>query len=177
MSDKEQRIIIFDGPDRCGKTTIAQELSRRLDIPYFKYKGETKAFATDPSHFMNVMKFAEPYFIDYLQDSNTSIIIDRGYPSEWIYSQIFGRQTDMDALFNVDRGFSNLKTKILIPFRSEYIQGDDRFKTITPERLAEIDQMCMKFIKWSSCETLRFCVDDEDLEREIEEIYSFLGVT
>ncbi len=36
--EKKQQIIIFEGHDRSGKTTIAQALADNLKIPYFKVK-------------------------------------------------------------------------------------------------------------------------------------------
>lgn len=172
MSDRTD-IIIFDGPDGCAKSTMAKELASRFEISYFKYEGEWAAFEKDPTHFVNVMKYAEPYFLDYLRQSQVSVVIDRGYPSEWVYSQAFDRPTDMRALREVDKGFAALKTKIIIPFRKKYI-ADDRFDAITPEMLERIEDLYRDFIDWSECECMTLFVDDEDLEREMTEIFSFV---
>ena len=35
-------LIIFDGPDNSGKTTIAQALAKEIEYPYFRHRGTNK---------------------------------------------------------------------------------------------------------------------------------------
>ena len=41
-----QQIIIFEGPDGCGKTNISTSLSKDIRVPYFKNKDEWKFFSS-----------------------------------------------------------------------------------------------------------------------------------
>jgi len=170
-----QRIIIFEGPDRCGKSNIAQELSKRLDIPYFKNKRESKFFKADPGYFVKALKYADPYFISYLQQTKASIILDRSFPSEWVYSQAFNRETNLDILRMVDGLYAGIGAKIIIPTRKDYaLCSPDQFEEIDKEMLVKLDGLYTDFESWTSCETKRINVDDEDLERELSEIMPFL---
>ena len=63
MSRDKQRIIIFEGPDGCGKTNIAAELSRRLNIPVFKNDQEWSHFGTQDAaeYFRLTAKYSYPF--------------------------------------------------------------------------------------------------------------------
>lgn len=169
-------VVIFDGPDKCGKTEMATELSRRLGIPYFKNTAEWDAFAKSPDYFANAMKYGDDYFYRFLRDTGISCILDRSYPSEWVYSRVYKRKTFGDALKKVDTIASSFGTKIIIPYRSSYLGMKDDIHEIGEEELVELHREYNAFSKWTRCDALNLCVDDENLEREISEICKFLGL-
>jgi len=172
FAKKKQNIILFEGADMVGKTEIAKELAKKLDIPYFKNTGEWKSFLDPKDYFVNTLRYAEPYFLSYLKQTEASVILDRSYPSEWVYSKAFGRETDDNALAAIDQKFHDLGAKIIICHRSTY-KGikDDRFPDkLGSEKLEEIDRLYDKFSAWTRCSVIRLLVDDEDLEREIKDI-------
>lgn len=173
MLKTKQKVILFDGPDGCGKTNMGQELSRRLDIPYFKNKKESMFFENDPSYFANALKYGDSYFCDYLKQSGASIILDRSFPSEWVYSKAFNRKTDDKMLKLIDSLYSDLGLIILSPYRSSYNHVVDAFASIDSKKLEEIHNLYIDFSKWTTCRMHRFCVDDENIEKQMEFI---LGV-
>ena len=160
----EQRIIIFDGPDGCGKTNIAQELSALSGITYFKNEDEHRYFRSDPSYFINAIRYVDRYFTSYLEKSGSSIILDRAWPSEWIYSQAMDRETDMETLRELDIRHAKLGTTIIIPFRSDYSGVDETYPELQSQ-LQNLDRLYRKFAEWSQCRTIMINVDDEDLKR------------
>lgn len=164
------------GPiDRCGKTSISTELSKRLGIPRFKNDRESMFFENDPDYFVHALKYGDPYFVSYLKQSGASVILDRSFPSEWVYSRAFNRHTSHDMLRMVDTMYANVGAKIVIPYRSSYIGiHDNQFKSIDTEMLTKIDGLYHDFSKWTSCKTLRLCVDDEDIDAQIEELLIFV---
>src|SRR4030067_538019 len=163
-----QHVIIFDSPDRTGKTEISVELSKRLGVPRFKNHREGMFFERDPGYFCKALRYGDPYFVSYLKQTGASVILDRSFPSEWVYSQAFNRPTSMDILRMVDTMYAEIGAKIIIPYRSSYhgIQ-DDQFKILDGPKLQKIDDLYNEFVKWTSCDVLRLCVDDEDLQREV----------
>lgn len=169
-----QHVIIFDGPDGCGKTNIATELSKQLGVPYFKNKREAKYFENDPGYFIKALKYGDPYFCSYLQQTHASVILDRSFPSEWAYSQAFGRETNMDMLRMVDGLYAGIGAKIIIPYRSSYAEVNDVFKAIDEPALVKLDGLYREFVKWTTCDVKMICVDDEDLGREMAEIIPFV---
>lgn len=175
MNDVGQLVVCFDGPDGCGKTNMAQELSRRFNVPYFKNKLEFMFFDQDPGYFYRAMKYADPYFCGYLKQTRASVILDRSFPSEFVYSQALDRPTDMKMLRIVDELYAGVGLKIVCPFRTDYSKVKDQFAVIDREKLETIHELYAQFCEWTKCDVLRFCVDDEDLERQMSLIMPFVS--
>lgn len=170
-----QRVIIVEGPDQCGKTQISKELARRLQVPYFKNSDEHKYFLSDPGYFINAVRYVDTYFTSYLEASGASVVLDRAWPSEWVYSQVLGRNTDMSVLRELDRRHSQLGTVIVIPTRSSYAGIRDDYDAVS-KNLQRIHDVYLKFAAWTTCRVLELNVDDENLEREISVIMEGLNV-
>lgn len=169
-----QIVVAFDGPDGCGKTNMAHELSRRLGVPYFKNQRELMFFENDPGYFVRAMKYGDPYFCSYLKQTGASVILDRSFPSEWVYSKAFNRSTDENMLRIVDEMFADVGMRIIIPYRSSYEHVVDQFDSINQAKLDQIHQLYEQFCDWTKCDVLRFCVDNENLDEQMNLIIPFL---
>ena len=174
MRDK-QWVIIFDGPDGCGKTNIGQALSKAMGIPYFKNDAEHRFFRSDPHYFVHAVRYVDTYFTSYLENTGASIILDRAWPSEWIYSQALDRGTDMDVLRSLDDRHTKLNTMIISPFRSSYAGVNEQYEEVK-DRLVVIDDLYRQFTDWTNCHVLRINVDTEDLQHQLREILDFIQV-
>jgi hypothetical protein len=172
---KKQHVIIFDGPDMCGKTEMANELSKVIQAPYFKNESEWEYFENDPSYFRNALLYGDTFFYSYLQQCSASVILDRSYPSEWVYSKAFMRVTNEKVLKEIDKKAYSVNAKIIIPYRTTYEGLEDQFSSITPKRLKEIEGLYRKFSEWSLCDTLLLNVDSEDLKEEMPQIIKFIN--
>ena len=172
---KKQKILIFEGPDGCGKTNIARGLEDIIGVPYFKNESEWACFEDDPSYFINAITYGDPYFLSYLEQTGASVIMDRWYPSEWVYSKIFNRPTDYDVLRMIDDRAAAMGSKIVIPFRTCYDDVVDQFKSINPSVLRNVEEMYRMFSDWTRCDTFFLNVDDENISRELTEVLNFLG--
>ena len=113
-------IINFAGSDKSGKTEIAKELSRRLGIPYFKNQQEIVNFKDDEDYFRKVLKYGCPLVIDLLGQMQASVIFDRNYACEWVYSRAMNRVTYPDILRRIDDAYAKLNSVTIICTRSNY---------------------------------------------------------
>lgn len=168
---------IYDGPDRNGKTEMAKELSRLIGAPYFKNKNEFGAFMDmDSEYFVSTLIYAEPFFCDFIDQSNGSFIMDRGFASEWCYSKAFDRPSNDSWIRRVDEKYASLGTKIVIPVRSSYVGRSDPESggKIDDSKMELLDSLYRQFSKWTTCDCLILNVDDEDLAREMKETIEFL---
>lgn len=174
---KNHVLLALEGPDQCGKTQIAAELSRQLGIPVFKNSGEWFTDLRDPSYFKNLLTYGATFLADFLCQTKPSAIMDRNYASEWVYSRHFGRATNEQALRKVDEKFAEAGGKIVICRRKSY-NGirDDLHSYIDSHELKGLDSLYQEFEKWTKCEVLTVWVDDENLERETLEIREWLRV-
>lgn len=173
---KPQTIIIIDGPDMTGKTQIAKAMSRILSIPYFKASSEHATYLGSQELFLDQLVHADPRMLDFLTQTKHSVIFDRAYPSEWVYSQLLDRPTNDDQLLMLDAGYTAIGAKLIIPVRSSYegIVDDIDPKGLDSLKLQELHDLYMDFSEWTDLETLILNVDDEDLVRETQDIQDFL---
>ena len=173
---RQQEVIFLGGPDRCGKTNIGRQLSILSGIPLFKPKEEHEVYLNNKDHFVQTLRWADPRVADFVGQTGQSVIFDRGYPCEWVYSRVFGRETDERALAKLDCLWKSLGAKIIVCNRSSF-RGivDDIDPGIDEGVLMKIQAEYDNFIEWTSCDVLKLNVDDENLDREIAEIAEFLG--
>lgn len=174
---EDQRVLLCGGPDRCGKTNILKELERRTGIPYFKATTERSNFVSSQERFINELRYADPRVADILYQTGWSMLIDRGYMCEWVYARFFDRPTDMKALRVMDNEYKKIGAKILICTRKSFagIQ-DDLDPRIDEQALTRISGLYEEFSRWTKCKTHTLFVDDEDLEREVNEVLTYLEV-
>jgi deoxyadenosine/deoxycytidine kinase len=173
---RKQKIIVYDGMDRCGKTEMAKELSHRIGVPYFKNGAEHTHFLKNPEYFINAIRYVDTYFTSYLESSGASVILDRAYPSEWVYSQALNRPTDMGILRELDERHCALGTRIIIPYRQNRDRVVDDYEVVN-KNIQKIHDLYHEFFKWTKCKTLMLQVDHEDLELEMKDTMQFLEET
>jgi len=172
---EQQWVITFGGPDRCGKTTIAKELSRQTGIPYFKPTNQKWFAMNDPKVFEQQTRWAEPKLLDFLKQTGHSVIMDRGYPCDWVYSGVLRRETAWDTIVALDNGYAELRAANIFTLRKDYTGWkDDSWTEIDEQRLADLHKRYEQWAFLSSTPTLVMYVDDEDLPKQINSIINFL---
>ncbi len=177
---RKQTIVMFVGADMCGKTQIVKELSRITMIPSFKATSEHTTFLGSrvavSDQFLNQLRFADPRVFDLLRQTGHSVIFDRAYPCEFAYSNVLGRETDMSMLKHVDESWASIGAFIVFCQRSSYAGiKDDLDPSIDEHRLQQLHDAYVEFSKWTKCKLLNLNVDDENLEREVNEVMKFIG--
>lgn len=175
MKKDKQIVTIVVGPDMTGKTQIAKALSQKLNIPYFKNENEN--FGDKKDFFINSLRYFAPPLASFIKQTGQSVIIDRGHPCEWVYSQVFKRETDMQALTQVDQAFADLGAIIIFCWRTKHLRDDDAHPDIlNTSKLAELQEKYREFCRWTKCKVIPLCVDDEDLKREVDDILALTGL-
>lgn len=142
--------ILVVGPDRVGKTTIVRHLSRMLGIPSFKCPAE-KAIFRDGGRSSLAFDYTLTHF---LTQTGYSFISDRAYPCEWVYSKVFGRETDVPLLERIDRMHANLGTRILYLFSSEEPREEDDL--VPQERYWDVEGQYRSFCEWTDCKVIAY---------------------
>lgn len=87
-------IIIFEGPDKVGKTTIAKKFCGLLGANYFKYHAQ-QSFLTDKELRPDLAtSLIADFFLDFLHqvEMREVLVCDRGAPSEYVYSRALKRE-------------------------------------------------------------------------------------
>lgn len=164
-----QKIVIFDSPDGTGKTNIANGLSKKIGVPYFRM--DTQHDNWRKKRFQEALEFDQTYIASFLRQTHGNVIMDRAYPSEWVYSKVFKRETNEQVLERVDREFAQMGAYIIVPLRRDY--ANNREDEVVPkEKLQALHDTYLAFCQWSRCTTIKIFVDDfsDDLEKELAAI-------
>ena len=169
--------VAFIGPDMTGKSNIAAELSNRLCVPVFKNSGEWKTELNSEDYFLNLLRFGGPFLMDFIKQTDVSVILDRFYPCELVYAKAFERETDTNTVEWMDKQFSETGGKFIICLRKDYtgLVDDVYPDALPPEMLERLDTLYRKFSETTSCECLTLYTDDRDLDKQISTIIEFLG--
>ncbi len=171
-----QLVLLCGGPDRCGKTNILRELERITGVPYYKAGNEHRNFLFSQDYFINELRYSDPKMVDFLYQTGASVLVDRAYMCEFSYAQFFNRNTDMQMLRELDASYARLGAKILICTRRSFVGiQDDLSPQIDEHALQKLSDLYMTFVKWTKCQTYVLYVDDENLDREVNEVLEFVG--
>ena len=166
-----QKIIIIDGIDKVGKTTIAAALSKEIGIPVFKRKNVKKNY-----DFIVDLFYSIESYLQFLEQTRYSVIFDRLYPSEYAYSRALGRITSLAKIIDIDKRFSALGAYMIILNKSIDKHLNDEIIPI--ELYDKINDGFMTFVnKYTFCKTLILNTSDENLEKQLEQIKDFISWT
>lgn len=155
---KNQHLIIVEGVDRSGKSTIGKLLAQSLQIPYFKPANDKDALK-DNDRTSKMLRICDPYMVDFFKQTKFSAVIDRHFPSEWCYSHVLGRETDEEGVWESDRLFSEIPAKILIFKRKSYEGVSDDDPRLNQEMLEKLSKQYNEFSVKSKCHVITFEFD------------------
>jgi len=92
-------IIVFEGIDCCGKTTLANYVSRKYNIPiYNRYKYTNKKEWENMMNLQHIIEINEINLLKHIDRANVNIILDRFIPTFVIYHKIFKRKSDISYI-------------------------------------------------------------------------------
>ena len=169
-------LLIIDGVDMTGKTQIGRTLSSMLNVPYFKHSNEWRQFEGEQEFFKKSLQYGATFVVDFIEQTGVNAIMDRFTPSEYVYSRLLLRPTDLSVLEDLDQRLAKMGAKQVICRRKNYIQADDRYpELLTVDKIRRADTLYEKFIDWTRVPTFTLWVDDEDIDRECDEVIKFLG--
>jgi len=166
----KQQLIIFEGPDLCGKTNIAEAVSRRLGIPVYKSGREHDLFHDKDSQYLT-LKYGNYEMIKILETTRASIMFDRFFPSEWVYSQVYDRTRDLGLVMEFDEYWASLGGKIIWLDKLE-MDGTDEL--IEQSRYNEIRHKYQQYMSLTNCDVFRLDTSDRNLENQVNKICNFI---
>ncbi len=172
----KSKLIIFEGVDRSGKTSIAKELAKILEIPYYKNSSERNQKRRGETKLMT--QYAVPYLFDFLEQVPSDFIMDRNWPSEWCYGQVEKRDIDLEQIRLVDDWAANaFDTALIICYKTKYDEKNFIDEMTKFERVPQLVQKYHEFIKWTHVQNvLPLDTTAFDLDAQIGTILQFLDL-
>jgi hypothetical protein len=156
----KQRVLCVCGSDMQGKSTLVTQISKLSNICSYKAKNEQLDFVSSQNKFLQHLYWSDTRQLDLLEQTKFSMIMDRGWPCEWVYSRFYNRITDDEQLFKNDARYAALGTNIVFCYRTSYdgLQ-DDLDSNLTGENLQKIHNLYEEFLKLTKCKVTRVCLD------------------
>lgn len=169
---RKNAILIFVGPDKSGKTTIAKEIVKIYDFFYFKnnhdkyFKGENN---------LPTLYSEANLILCFLKQIDIPIIIDRGYPCEAAYATVFNRKTDVDFLLKVDNEFCKFERfYIIFCFKDSYYEQDELYDDINKQ--IALKNAYFNFLMHCKTNILYLNTTDMILSNQINKIKEFVSL-
>lgn len=161
------KIIIVEGPDSVGKSTISKELAKILGAKRFRNRNDVKNFyAKTPDITIAEMM----YLVDFLgQTGEGTLVLDRFHPTEYVYSKVFGRERNEKAVEEMDTRLKSLNACIVYCYKNEYRKYEDQF--IEFEKIEELKAEYISYLtNVTKLPTVWLNTASENLEHQILEI-------
>ena len=167
--------LIIEGHDGAGKTSLSKALSAKLDVPLYKCSKERTRMhlANNGANAkLNILRFGIREQLDLIQQCNISVIYDRFFPSEWVYSHILERQTSDELVFEYDEWWSELSGKIIFLYK-DFVEEQDEL--IQSSLLDSIKNRYVEYSKLKQCKFLFLNTTDKNVDNQLTKIISFLN--
>ena len=174
--DVKNKIILFEGFDNTGKTTIAKELSKLLRFQYFKNPAEKERFGI-PDLIDKEAMIEARYLVNLLEQvffEGLGIIFDRNIPSHFVYSKAFNRKFNLAGIIEIDKKLAELGAVIIFCYKTKILNYSDSL--VDESKSEQVNSLYYKYFSMSKMKYLFLNTDDEDLKRQINTILSFLGL-
>jgi hypothetical protein len=113
-------IVVVEGPDKVGKSTIVDHLRRKLGLQVFKS-------STSPLYgqTLAVSQAEDVITMRMLEALRPNMLFDRFFPSEYAYGLACERDIDVETLLRLDRQLARLEHVCLYVDHEPYAEDPD----------------------------------------------------
>ncbi|RPI82238.1 MAG: hypothetical protein EHM34_07255 [Nitrosopumilales archaeon] len=111
--------LMFEGCDRCGKSSVAQSVSKQIQWPIIKI--DTGSFVREgvPIGSTNLERIMRAFNQTVSQFKDSNFILDRGFVSTQVYSKAYKRFYNTDY---IDSIINNMKDTMLVVWLDSPLQ-------------------------------------------------------
>jgi thymidylate kinase len=165
-------VIIIEGPDRSGKTTVAELVANHFGTEVFMTNSR-ECFADLKNDSSNLAKFNYyiAKFIENLQASDSlgkPIIIYRSFLSEMVYASLFTRKTHNQANNSTDDCFNLMNATVyLLQNKKALTYGDDFLSDSEVRRSIRLFDKYKSYVK---TELIEIDTYDREVTAYVQEI-------
>ena len=115
-------ILIFEGHDKAGKSTIAKSFASIFGHQYFKHGRQANSFYQ--KHNREFIFYEALLLLDFLSQVKVNVVIDRHIPSEYVYGVVNKREINFDLIKKIDTKWADLGAKLVI-CEKQYFKEDE----------------------------------------------------
>jgi len=163
----KQTIIILIGHDTSGKSSIAKELSKKLNLPIWKMK--------TPKHFWDpivAQRYSQETITQITEQTNVSYISDRGFPCDWMYSKLFARSFDYEKAIDTDIRFSKMNTLIVLCYKTKdkFLHDEEDKDFVSINDYQKMTNIYLDYLNQTQCRYIKINTNNENITNQINEI-------
>mgnify|MGYP003402944588 FL=1 len=174
----KHNIIYVCGPDHTGKTEISKALAQKINGTRFKASSEHETLISHADKFSIQTAICEPRQIDLITQIGAKVVFDRGWPCEFAYGNILERKVDLQSIFHIDELAYKANAIVIVCWRSSYkFIVDDLNIRLAGDMLSKIELEYRRLATMCKTPFIFVNVDDENLDREINDIVVKLNAT
>lgn len=130
-------ILLFEGWDKAGKTTLSKKVQNELNFQYFK---SAKEISSDVD-LEEAIKYDWRFMLDFLSQIICNVCFDRSFISQYVYSYLL-REENIQKKYvsfniyenifkNYIKQFNSIQGKIIYCVRNNYVDVIDDQVDIT----------------------------------------------
>lgn len=173
------KVIIFEGPDRVGKTTVAEALAKKLDTEVFMTNSRacfTNKSINDSSAIAYFNYTIASYVNGLIENglAEKPIIIYRSFLSEMVYSLLLERSTNAELNYKTDELFCNMDATIV------YMENDQTENflddTMDDKLILESKKLYNMFLKQITTPYIKINTTEQNVEKYVDEIIQHTGL-
>ena len=164
-------IIIFEGHDTSGKSSIAKALSEKINVPIFKVKRDK--YWWDP--IINLLYMTEG-ITQFIEMTKCSVIIDRWHPSDYMYSKLFDRDVSYRKIADIDDRLAQQHALIIYCYKDQEVFIDDKEDAdfVNKSMYTRMTTLYREYEKISKCRSLWINTSNKNLEEQLKVIIAYL---
>jgi dCMP deaminase len=128
--------IIFESPDKTGKTTLARMLADYLNIQYLKLNNINVVENTEIKDGISISTHSQLETVTQLHEKGVMkhVILDRFHGSEYVYACLFKRTYNISYITDIEERLSKYNDVILVRCRTSLPKLKERW---TNEKLID----------------------------------------
>ena len=119
-------ILLFEGWDKAGKTTLSKKVQSELNFQYFKSRKEIHSGVD----LEEAIKYDWRFMLDFLSQITCDVCFDRSFISQYVYSYLLREENiqkkylsfaNYENIFkNYVNQFNNIQSKVIYCYRKDY---------------------------------------------------------
>ena len=112
----EQNVIIFESCAHSNYAELMDRCSNELHIPIFN----PDTNKSKHEFITNSIEYIDPYIVNFLKQTKNSVIFNRKYPSQYVYSNVDNLDINSDIFAKIDSLYSEMGTTIIFCYKTQF---------------------------------------------------------
>jgi len=165
-------IIIIEGIDKSGKTTIAKELCKKYNLFYVKNPLPNNYYFGNDKNIIPFVEFSYLNMILHNTDLD-NIVLDRWFISQFAYSKVYkDKRIDENYFWKLEKILSERNTIGFYIYKN-YDRNDFKDKFVKFDKLNKLHKAYLNYLDKANIRFYTVNSTDQNLKKQIQ----FIGDT